>query len=145
MDADKDLLVKFPRTTHLLSDSDVTSRGDLLMTEKEVQAWTQSNVVVEEKVDGANIGISVTDKYEIRFQNRSHFVNSETQTQVSKLREHRMKKPQSSILSILNPQHSTLNPQSHNCKYEIVQDIGQMGRRSPRSLGSLDTRQNFVW
>lgn len=43
--------------------------------------FTQRRIVVEEKVDGANLGISVTEDNQIRFQNRSHFVNTATATQ----------------------------------------------------------------
>jgi len=38
-------------------------------------------VVAEEKVDGANLGLSLTRDYEVVAQNRSHWVNSETHAQ----------------------------------------------------------------
>lgn len=51
------------------------------MDAKEAVKFTQRRIVVEEKVDGANLGISITADYQIQFQNRSHYVNSATATQ----------------------------------------------------------------
>jgi hypothetical protein len=33
-------------------------------------------------VDGSNLGISITPDHKLLFQNRSHYVNTETQAQV---------------------------------------------------------------
>ncbi len=46
---------------------------------------TKILVAIEEKVDGANLGISLGENMEIRVQNRSHFVNSQTHRQFSTL------------------------------------------------------------
>jgi hypothetical protein len=40
---------------------------------------------VEEKIDGANLGVSMADDLSLRFQNRSHFVNAGTAAQWSQL------------------------------------------------------------
>jgi len=45
---------------------------------------THTPLRVEEKIDGANLGISI-ENFELRFQNRSHYVNSATATQFSML------------------------------------------------------------
>ncbi|EOD30937.1 hypothetical protein EMIHUDRAFT_202976 [Emiliania huxleyi CCMP1516] len=42
-------------------------------------------VYAEEKVDGANLGLSLTAAYEIRVQNRSHYVNERTHAQFKAL------------------------------------------------------------
>lgn len=55
------------------------------MDPKEAVKFTQRRVVIEEKVDGANLGISITADYQIRFQNRSHYVSSATATQFKPL------------------------------------------------------------
>ncbi|XP_065054389.1 uncharacterized protein LOC135683141 [Rhopilema esculentum] len=80
-------LVKFPRTRHLLdAGGNGVSRDDLLMTAKEAIAFLKGKVVsVEEKVDGANLGFSVNKNNEIRAQNRSHFVISNSHQQFSTL------------------------------------------------------------
>lgn len=51
------------------------------MDAKEAIKFTQNRVIIEEKVDGSNLGISITEDYQIRFQNRSHFVTSASATQ----------------------------------------------------------------
>ena len=40
-----------------------------------------NNIYVEEKIDGANLGISLTPDYQLTFQNRSHYVTSQSATQ----------------------------------------------------------------
>ena len=77
---------KFPRTCHLYSLGSA-SRNDLLITkEEEAEFLKNEKVYVEEKIDGANLGISI-DKSDmsIKFQNRSHYVTSATHQQFSKL------------------------------------------------------------
>ena len=76
------LQMKFPRTRHLL-DLGGVSRDDLLMDKREVEAFFASarqhgGLIVEEKIDGANLGISMDPTtFQLRYQNRSHFVTSE--------------------------------------------------------------------
>lgn len=97
-------IFKFPRTKHLFdAGGSGVSRDDLLMDKGEEAVFyrpkansrgkkpksdsTGSNLVaIEEKVDGANIGISL-DATTLKFmvQNRSHFVNSKTHRQFSTL------------------------------------------------------------
>ena len=55
------------------------------MDPKEAVKFTQRHIVIEEKVDGSNLGISITEDYQIRFQNRSHFVNASSATQFKTL------------------------------------------------------------
>merc|ERR1712037_690523 len=43
-------------------------------------------VLIQEKIDGANLGISLNEDWQICFQNRSHYVNYETATQWSQLK-----------------------------------------------------------
>merc|ERR1712224_797920 len=58
---------KFPRTQHVFN--------------------TGGTAVVraEEKVDGANLGLSLTTAYEVRVQNRSHYVSAQSHTQFKPL------------------------------------------------------------
>lgn len=85
--ADRLEILKFPRTRHLLDagGSGVT-RDDLLMTSKEADQFLKGKVIsIEEKIDGANLGISIDKNYQIRAQNRSHFVSSSSHKQFSSL------------------------------------------------------------
>jgi hypothetical protein len=73
---------KFPRTRHLMdAGGGAVTRDDLVMSTEDAKAWVcGKTLVVEEKIDGANLGISLAADYTPRFQNQSHFVNSATAT-----------------------------------------------------------------
>ena len=45
------------------------------------------DVVIEEKIDGANIGFSIAEDGKVMAQNRSHFVNSATHPQFKHIDE----------------------------------------------------------
>lgn len=51
---------KFPSTPHLAILASNVVRGDKVMSDKERYELLERELVVEEKVDGANLGISVT-------------------------------------------------------------------------------------
>ena len=94
---------KFPRTKHLFdAGGSGVSRDDLLMDPGEEAAFysaggpakgrggkgkkkgAATKVAIEEKVDGANIGISLDPgSLRLRVQNRSHFVDSKSHRQFS--------------------------------------------------------------
>merc|ERR1712139_153214 len=85
---------KYPRTYHLLDASvgtggsrgSAVTRDDLLLSKDELKKFIGGNtVIIEEKIDGSNIGISLGPSYVFRVQNRSHFVNAKTATQFKKL------------------------------------------------------------
>ncbi len=91
-------LFKFPRTKHLFdAGGNGVSRDDLLMDPGEEKSFyspqgrrqrppqTPVLVAVEEKVDGANLGISIGADMKLYVQNRSHYVNSQTHKQFSTL------------------------------------------------------------
>ncbi|KAG9564019.1 hypothetical protein KCU71_g6981, partial [Aureobasidium melanogenum] len=80
---------KFPRTRHLFNIGSA-SRDDLILSASDAQAFLQASdsstiVVVEEKVDGANLGISLDSSGAFKVQNRSHYVNSKSHAQFKKL------------------------------------------------------------
>jgi len=86
-------LFKFPRTKHLFdAGGSGVSRDDLLMDAGEEKRFysqpgkgQQQLVAIEEKVDGANLGISIGTDMKLYVQNRSHFINSKTHKQFSSL------------------------------------------------------------
>lgn len=67
-------LLKFPRTPHLLNLGAATP-DDLISSSREV-VELRGRVTIEEKIDGANMGISLDWSGVIRVQNRSHWVSS---------------------------------------------------------------------
>jgi ATP-dependent RNA circularization protein (DNA/RNA ligase family) len=66
----------FPPTPHLATLPGVTVRGDKVLTECERAAFLQHELTVEEKVDGANLGISFDAGGDIRAWNRGEYVRS---------------------------------------------------------------------
>ena len=65
---------KFPRTPHLAWLGTAKPRDDKVLTADEVRALLSRSVVVEEKVDGANLGLSVDSAGELRAQNRGAYL-----------------------------------------------------------------------
>lgn len=67
--------VRFPRTPHLAWLGGGEPRGDKVLSPAETRELLSHPVVVEEKVDGANIGISISADGELRVQNRGTFLD----------------------------------------------------------------------
>ncbi len=61
---------KFPSTTHLAALTKDGVRGDKVFTDAERNDFLKNELVVEEKIDGANLGISFSPEGQIIFQNR---------------------------------------------------------------------------
>ena len=62
--------IKFPTTPHLISMSSTGIREEKLLTVQEAQVFLENGIVVEEKIDGANLGISFNKNGDIVVQNR---------------------------------------------------------------------------
>ncbi|OJT08321.1 Transcription factor bHLH140 [Trametes pubescens] len=76
-------LLKFPRTPHLLDLGSATSDDVVLDA---IPVASDGHVVITEKVDGANMGFSLSaDRTRILVQNRSHYVNPASHEQFKKL------------------------------------------------------------
>lgn len=82
-------IYKFPRTRHLLNFGSAT-RDDLIISKDDVAAFLDTRdgsvITIEEKVDGANLGISIdSETFKFKIQNRSHLINSKSHEQFKKL------------------------------------------------------------
>mmetsp|Transcript_4416 Transcript_4416/g.10612 ORF Transcript_4416/g.10612 Transcript_4416/m.10612 type:complete len:1152 (-) Transcript_4416:225-3680(-) len=104
-DAPMPPLIPFPRTFHLFdTGGSAVSSDDLVLSEESPffrELRKGSHVIVEEKIDGANLGFSLSGTGQILAQNRSHFVteadHSQFGTLASWIHEHRK-----SIVKILS-------------------------------------------
>jgi ATP-dependent RNA circularization protein (DNA/RNA ligase family) len=76
---------KFPRTPHLIWLARTAAREDKVLTRMEAEAFLGQSVVVEEKVDGANLGISFDINGNLIAQNRGNLVDPGTRGQFSPL------------------------------------------------------------
>jgi len=66
---------RFPHTPHLAWLGPGTPRDDKVLAAREAAALLAGEVVVEEKVDGANLGISLAEDGALRFQNRGQYLH----------------------------------------------------------------------
>lgn len=78
---------KFPSTSHLAILGENVVRVDKVMSERERNDFLSRELVIEEKVDGANLGISFDSSGNIRLKNRGSYLNAPYQGQWKKLSE----------------------------------------------------------
>ena len=65
---------KFPSTPYLIAPSNTLKRQDKILTDDEAKLFYTKRVTVEEKVDGANLGISFSSEGTVQLQNRGHYI-----------------------------------------------------------------------
>lgn len=66
---------RFPHTAHLAWLGSGTPRDDKVLSASEAAALLAGEVVVEEKLDGANVGISLAEDGALRLQNRGQYLH----------------------------------------------------------------------
>ena len=71
----KDDFFKFPSTPHLATLPGVDVRGDKVFSEAERDQFLQHVLLAEEKIDGANLGISFDSEGNLRAQNRGAYLH----------------------------------------------------------------------
>jgi ATP-dependent RNA circularization protein (DNA/RNA ligase family) len=82
-----ELFIKFPTTPHLFAIDNKIARTDKLVDTQIKQLFYQLPVTIEEKVDGANIGFSLTADGDIAVQNRGHYITADSHPQYRLLQE----------------------------------------------------------
>lgn len=65
---------RFPHTPHIKWLGEGSPRGDKVLSQQEVADLLSGVVTVEEKVDGANVGISFDGMGQLRIQNRGQYL-----------------------------------------------------------------------
>lgn len=65
---------RFPHTPHLAWMGEGSPRDDKVLSPNEVTALLAGDVVVEEKLDGANVGLSLAPDGRLRAQNRGQYL-----------------------------------------------------------------------
>jgi len=76
---------RFPHTPHLAWLGEGTPRDDKVLSPSEVEGLLSQPLIVEEKVDGANIGISISVFGELQVQNRGQYLLEPYDGQFEKL------------------------------------------------------------
>lgn len=76
---------RFPHTPHLAWLGEGSPRDDKVLSPADVGALLTGNVVVEEKLDGANIGFSLAANGSLRAQNRGQYLTKPYTGQFARL------------------------------------------------------------
>ncbi|MCB1665858.1 MAG: RNA ligase family protein [Pseudomonadales bacterium] len=76
---------RFPHTSHLLWLGEGEPRGDKVLMAHELNELLSHELVVEEKLDGANLGISLNEAGELQLQNRGSYLERPYAGQFSRL------------------------------------------------------------
>lgn len=95
---------KFPSTPHLVWLSANQVRDDKVLTSTEAKDFLSAPVIVEEKVDGANLGISFGADGQWRFQNRGNWLQGKFDGQWERLRGWAAAH-EAALRDLLPPQH----------------------------------------
>lgn len=82
----KEEFFRFPHIPHLEWLGEGVPRDDKMLSPKESADFLVSDVVVEEKLDGANLGISLSPEGEMRIQNRGQYLLGHYAGQFKKLK-----------------------------------------------------------
>lgn len=78
---------KFPSTQHIFLPKEEIIRKDKVMPEKDIAEMLKQEITVEEKIDGANLGISFDNDGKLRLQNRGNWLLPPFKGQWEKLRQ----------------------------------------------------------
>jgi ATP-dependent RNA circularization protein (DNA/RNA ligase family) len=76
---------RFPHTPHLDWLGEGTPRDNKVLSPSEIESLLSQSLIVEEKVDGANIGISLSVFGELQVQNRGQYLMEPFDGQFEKL------------------------------------------------------------
>jgi hypothetical protein len=76
---------RFPHTPHIAWLGNGTPRDDKVLSPQDVEALLSGDVVIEEKLDGANLGFSVSPEGDVRLQNRGQYLHLPMKGQFEKL------------------------------------------------------------
>ena len=76
---------RFPHTPHLIWLGAGQPRADKVLTFEEREAVLQHELIIEEKVDGANVGFSLSPDGDLLVQNRGQYLVSPYKGQFAKL------------------------------------------------------------
>lgn len=80
-------LYKFPSTPHLADLGGTGLRADKVLSAPGAESFLSGPIVVEEKIDGANLGLSLGAGGNLRFQNRGTWLDGPLRGQWSPLRD----------------------------------------------------------
>lgn len=78
---------KFPHTYHLFNVIENHLRNDKILNTREAELFYSSPLIIEEKVDGANLGFSLSEDGHILSQNRGRNISEDSHPQFKYLNQ----------------------------------------------------------
>ena len=81
----EDTFFRFPHTPHLTWLEEGEPRDDKVLQPSELATFLDAPLVVEEKIDGANVGIAIGTEGDIRIQNRGQYISPSYHGQFTRL------------------------------------------------------------
>lgn len=66
---------RFPQTPHITWLSEGMPRDDKLLSPADLEEFLSHELIVEEKIDGANLGFSISPEGKLQAQNRGSFID----------------------------------------------------------------------
>lgn len=119
-----DRFIRFPRTPHLIWLGASTPRSDKLMDRSDRERWLRRPAAVEEKVDGANLGLSVAPEGRIRAQSRGRYLEARDGGQWEPLWRWLALRAER-LARALPPDHTVFGEWCyalHSCEYDALPD-----------------------
>ncbi len=115
---------KFPSTPYLIASENQLLRSDKLMSKSKQDAFLSNEIVIEEKIDGANLGISFDENGSLKLQNRGSYLSPPYIGQWKKLEEWLQKK-ENMLFDVLGSRYILFGEwcyASHSLKYRKLPD-----------------------
>ncbi len=115
---------KFPSTPYLLAPKGQLLRSDKVFTDSERNQFISNKIIIEEKIDGANLGISFDNNGNIMLQNRGSYICTPYAGQWKKLNEW-LRQREDRLFDLLGSRYILFGEwcyASHTLKYEKLPD-----------------------
>jgi len=119
-----DSFFKFPSTPYLMALKDQDLRSDKVMSKAERDIFLSHNIVIEEKIDGANLGISFDEDGSLLLQNRGAYITPPFSGQWKKL-DTWLKNKENDLFDLLGSRYILFGEwcyASHSLKYHNLPD-----------------------
>lgn len=119
-----DSFIKFPRTPHIFWLGRTPPRDDKLLAPLEAEELLQQPIALEEKVDGACIGISLSPPGRLRVQNRGSYLDQNSHPQFRLLWQW-LARHEQGLRSVLTPEQILFGEwcyAQHTVHYDALPD-----------------------
>jgi hypothetical protein len=132
---------RFPHTPHLAWLASGPVRDDKVFTPQEAKAFLSQPVAIEEKIDGANIGFSLSPKGSLRIQQRGNYLQPPYNSQFSGLTTWLALHGPDLESFLQEPEHQGLILFGEWCSMSPIQRDNASGA----ARGEMSLQRSWVW